>query len=74
MPLGDHVDHRLRSALGLGMDDLDPPTHRVRALGLMLGRARGQADRRMHLLQNRRLYGLLLSATLSRSTTNPSVA
>ena len=40
------------------MDHLHAPTHRMRALGLMLGRARRQANRRMHLL-HRSLHRLL---------------
>ena len=40
------------------MDHLDPPTHRMRALGLVGRRLGRQANRRMHLL-HRRLHALL---------------
>ena len=47
------------------MDHLDPPTHRMRALGLMLSRTSGQANRRMHLL-HRGLHRLLQAHTVAQ--------
>mgnify|MGYP001614424812 CR=1 FL=1 len=55
---GRSLHHRLRRTLGLGVDHLDPTTHRMRALGLMLGSPSRQANRRMHLL-HRGLHRLL---------------
>ena len=57
---------RLRRTLGLGMDHLDPPTHRLRTLGLMFRRTRRQPNRRMHLL-HRRLHRLLQAHAVAQA-------